>query len=276
MSPTDCTKRWDEGNIPVRMRLNPSAVKTHVARMLSKLDLPDCRALAAWRPWQEGTERRGLFAPLLKPFARVERAAVILVIAVMLTVVLGRLDQEKHFELALGCVPRDDADQFIDVSVGWKVDLPISGPATVIWWESGAPPREWWEEHIIFDIPEGVVMADWGVDLIEGPPGTPHVMAGIRLEDGSRLALDSIGRVWERDTTSLAGAIALDHIQASIRTFCPEPARPPRRSGEHRDFHAIAFRLRSSTLGHRPSHRIGCRCHTSCCGHEGGGGVVVG
>ena len=98
MSPTDCTKRWDEGEIPMRMRLNPSAVKTHIAQMLSKLDLPDRRTLAAWRPWQEGTERRGLFAPLLKPFAGVERAAVIVVIAVVLTVVLGRLDQEKYFK----------------------------------------------------------------------------------------------------------------------------------------------------------------------------------
>ena len=206
----------------MRIRLDPSAVKTHVARMLSRLDLPDHRALAAWRPWQEGTERRGLFAPLLKPFAGVGRAAVIVVIAVVLTVVLGRLDQEKHYELALGCVPRDDADQFVDVSIGWKVDYPITGPATIIWWKSKSPPRESWEEHIIFDIPEGVAMTDFQVIRGFRRPGQPEFVRVIYLEDGSALVHSDTGLAWAGDAKSPAGAIALQTIQASLgRTLCP-------------------------------------------------------
>ena len=163
-----------------------------------------------------------MFAPLIETFAGVERAAVIVVIAVVLTVVLGRLDQEKYFELALDCVPRDDADQFVDVSIGWKVDYPITGPATVIWWKSKSPPRESWEEHIILDIPEGVAMT--GFQVIRGfrRPGQPEFVRVIYLEDGSALVLEDTGLVWAGDAKSPAGAIALQNIQASLgRTLCP-------------------------------------------------------
>ena len=39
--------------IAARLDLSPETVKTHIARMLSKLDLPNRRALAAWRPEAE-------------------------------------------------------------------------------------------------------------------------------------------------------------------------------------------------------------------------------
>ncbi len=137
-----------------------------------------------------------------------------LVLAVVLIVALGR---EDH------CEPRaslDDADQFVDMTIGWKVDLPITGLATLIWSKS-SPPYDRGEDAVILDIPEGVVMTDVRVERGHVQPGQPEYVIGIFLEDGSKLVIDPAGHRWDRDSRSRAGAIALDRIQASIRTLCP-------------------------------------------------------
>ena len=61
--------------------------------MLSKLDLPDRRALAAWRPGRDGAERRGWFAPLVKPLSGMGQAAVIVGLAVVLILAFASQDE---------------------------------------------------------------------------------------------------------------------------------------------------------------------------------------
>ncbi|MYA53025.1 MAG: hypothetical protein F4X89_06035 [Dehalococcoidia bacterium] len=58
--------------IAVRLRLSPETVKTHIARMLSKLGLEDRHELASWRPESERNRLRALLAmPIaLGSFAR--------------------------------------------------------------------------------------------------------------------------------------------------------------------------------------------------------------
>ena len=79
--------------IAARLGLSAETVKTHIARMLSKLDLPDRRALAAWCPGRDGAERRGWFAPLVKPLSGMGQAAVIVGLAVVLILAFASQDE---------------------------------------------------------------------------------------------------------------------------------------------------------------------------------------
>ncbi len=59
-------KGGTNGEIAERLGLAPETVQTHVARMLSKLDLDTRRQLTAWQPERPGVRRRvrSLLAPL--------------------------------------------------------------------------------------------------------------------------------------------------------------------------------------------------------------------
>lgn len=59
-------KGGTNAEIAIRLGIGPETVKTHIANMFDKLDLPDRHALAAWRP-EEGRRLRWLLVPPLKP-----------------------------------------------------------------------------------------------------------------------------------------------------------------------------------------------------------------
>lgn len=74
--------------IAIRLGLSPETVKTHIASMLSKLELADRHALAAWRD-DGAPRRRWLFAPLLKPLVGAAAAAGIVGGVLVAVVLLG-------------------------------------------------------------------------------------------------------------------------------------------------------------------------------------------
>ena len=112
--------------IAERLRLSPETVKTHIARMLSKLDLPDRHALAAWRPGQEGMARRWLFAPLVKPLAGLGLAAGAVVFAVAIAALLGRAHEEAYVALP----PVED----ITLSAGADTTCLVRESGAVVCW----------------------------------------------------------------------------------------------------------------------------------------------
>lgn len=78
--------------IAVRLGISPETVKTHIARMLSKLELADRRQLAAWREEDAPRRRRWALAPfLLKPLVAMGvvagLAAVVAVVLILLALV---------------------------------------------------------------------------------------------------------------------------------------------------------------------------------------------
>ena len=119
--------------IAARLGISRETVKTHIASMLSKLDLADRRELAAWRPGEEGTARRWSFAPLLKPLAGVGQAAVVVVLAVVLIFVFQRGGEETVVALP----PVAD----ITLSAGPETTCVVREPGAVVCWGTTAPAR---------------------------------------------------------------------------------------------------------------------------------------
>ncbi len=102
---TELRKGGTNAEIAVRLGLSPETVKTHIASMLSKLDLGDRRALAAWQPREESARRpilgalavppglNALKAPLVWVGAVLAGAAVITVAAIFIA---GMLATGEH------------------------------------------------------------------------------------------------------------------------------------------------------------------------------------
>ena len=110
--------------IAARLGLSAETVKTHIARMLSKLDLPDRRALAAWRPGRDGAERRGWFAPLVKPLSGMGQAAVIVGLAVVLILAFASQDERTFV-----AVSND-----VTLSAGLRNTCAIRGSGELVCW----------------------------------------------------------------------------------------------------------------------------------------------
>ena len=133
--------------IAVRLGISPETVKTHIARMLSKLDLADRRQLAAWRPIEKRRRLRALLplpAALAWTGGAVAIVAVIVVLAVMIAVLTGEGDQPAEAILAhesalsreacLRTVVSRDPDAFCLVAVS-----DASGDSVTLEWTTGAP-----------------------------------------------------------------------------------------------------------------------------------------
>ena len=88
--------------IAARLGISRETVKTHIASMLSKLDLPDRYALAAWRPVPPRRGARGWLGLLVRPAFGLGAATGILAVIVIFAVVIG--------------ASRDDAES-LDVSL---------------------------------------------------------------------------------------------------------------------------------------------------------------
>ena len=98
-------KGGTNAEIAVRLGLSPETVKTHIASMLSKLDLRDRRELAAFQPQEESRRRRILGAvgaplgaslsmrPLVWAGAGLTGAASIAVAGIFIAAMLANGDQ---------------------------------------------------------------------------------------------------------------------------------------------------------------------------------------
>ncbi len=89
--------------IAVRLGISPETVKTHIANMLSKLELADRRQLAAWRPTEKRLRLRALLplpAALAWTGGAVAVVAVVVALAVMIVVLTGEGDQTSRAILA--------------------------------------------------------------------------------------------------------------------------------------------------------------------------------
>ena len=75
--------------IAARLGISRETVKTHIASMLSKLDLPDRYALAAWRPEPPRRGARGWLGLLVRPAIGLGAATGILAVIVIFAVVIG-------------------------------------------------------------------------------------------------------------------------------------------------------------------------------------------
>ncbi len=133
--------------IAVRLGISPETVKTHIARMLSKLDLEDRRQLAAWRPAEKRRRLRALLplpAALAWTGGAVAVVSVIVALAVMIAVLTGEGDQTSEAILAhesslsreacLRTVLGRDPDAFCLVAVS-----DASGDSVTLEWTTAAP-----------------------------------------------------------------------------------------------------------------------------------------
>lgn len=75
--------------IAERLGLSRETVKTHIASMLSKLDLADRRELAAWRPELRRRGARGWLGLLVRPAVGLGAATGIVGVVVVFAVVIG-------------------------------------------------------------------------------------------------------------------------------------------------------------------------------------------
>ena len=133
--------------IAVRLGISPETVKTHIARMLSKLDLEDRRQLAAWRPEEKRRRLRALLplpAALAWTAGAVAVVSVIVALAVMIAVLAGEGRQTSEAILAhestltreacLRTVVGRDPDAFCLVTVSDG-----SGDSVTLEWTTAAP-----------------------------------------------------------------------------------------------------------------------------------------
>ena len=131
-------KGGTNAEIAARLDLSPETVKTHIARMLSKLDLPNRRALAAWRPGGGDGWRPLVVRAAPEAARRMGQAAVIIALGLVLVLVFARSD-----EGTLVAVPPDDD---ISLSAGPWNTCAIRGSGELVCWGANrygeaSPPR---------------------------------------------------------------------------------------------------------------------------------------
>ena len=187
--------------IAARLGISRETVKTHIASMLSKLDLPDRYALAAWRPEPPRRGARGWLGLLVRPAFGLGAATGVGALIVIFAVVIGASrDDTESIDIPLA----ETAFEVMSCSSGIAVTNPDTNPGLVGDCESLLGLRDTLRGTAALNWTAGNVMSDWvGVTL----SGSPQRVTGLDLAD---LGLDGelsglLGNLTGLTTLDLSG-----------------------------------------------------------------------
>ena len=156
--------------IAARLGISLETVKTHIASMLSKLDLADRYELASWRPEPPRRGARGWLGLLVRPAIGLGAAAGVGAVIVIFAVVIGASREFEVVSCSSGvAVTNPDANTELvadcEALLGLRDTLRGTGKLN---WTVGKPMSEW----------EGVTVS-----------GTPQRVTGLNL---SGFGLDGV------------------------------------------------------------------------------------
>ena len=129
--------------IAARLGISRETVKTHIASMLSKLDLTDRRELAAWRPEPPRRGARGWLGLLVRPAFGLGAATGILAVIVIFAVVIGASREVVSCSSGMAVTnPDTNTDLVADCEslLGLRDTLRGTGKLN---WAAGKPMSEW-------------------------------------------------------------------------------------------------------------------------------------
>ena len=129
--------------IAARLGLSRETVKTHIASMLSKLDLADRRELAAWRPEPPRRGARGWLGLLVRPAIGLGAATGILAVIVIFAVVIGASREVVSCSSGIAVTNPDANTELVgDCESLLGLRDTLRGTAALNW-TAGKPMAEW-------------------------------------------------------------------------------------------------------------------------------------
>ena len=182
--------------IAARLGLSRETVKTHIASMLSKLDLPDRYALAGWQPEPPRRGARGWLGLLVRPAIGLGAAGGVVALIVVFAVVIGGSRDNA--------VPMPAPEVNLEGCSGVAVTNPQTNTELVADCEALLGLRDTIRGTGKLNWTAGKAMADWmGVTV----SGTPQRVTGLNLSD---LGLDGklsglLGNLTGLTTLNLSG-----------------------------------------------------------------------
>ena len=187
--------------IAARLRISRETVKTHIASMLSKLDLADRHELASWRPEPPRRGARGWLALLVRPAIGLGAATGVGAVIVIFAVVIGasRDDAESIY-----VPPAETEFEVMSCSSGIAVTNPDTNTELVADCESLLGLRDTLRGTGKLNWTAGKPMTEWmGVTV----SGTPQRVTSLNLAD---LGLDGelsglLGNLTGLTTLDLSG-----------------------------------------------------------------------
>ena len=187
--------------IAARLGISRETVKTHIASMLSKLDLPDRYALAAWRPEPPRRGARGWLGLLVRPAIGLGAVIGVGAVIVIFAVVIGASrDDTESIDVPLA----ETESEVLSCSSGIAVTNPDTNTDLVGDCESLLGLRDTIRGTATLDWTGSRAMSDWmGVTV----SGTPQRVTSLNLAD---LGLDGelsglLGNLTGLTTLNLSG-----------------------------------------------------------------------
>ena len=129
--------------IAARLGISRETVKTHIASMLSKLDLADRHELAGWRPEPPRRGARGWFGLLVRPAIGLGAATGILAVIVIFAVVIGGSREVLSCSSGVAVANPDTNTELVadcESLLGLRDTLRGTGKLN---WTAGKPISEW-------------------------------------------------------------------------------------------------------------------------------------
>ena len=163
--------------IAARLGISRETVKTHIASMLSKLDLADRHELAAWRPEPPRRGARGWLGLLVRPaFGLGAATGVGAVIVIFAVVMSASRDDAESIDIPLA----ETAFEVMSCSSGIAVTNPDANPELVADCEALLGLRDTLRGTGTLNWTAGKPMSEWmGVTV----SGTPQRVTGLNLAD---------------------------------------------------------------------------------------------
>ena len=196
--------------IAARLGISRETVKTHIASMLSKLELPDRYALAAWRPEPPRRGARGWLGLLVRPAIGLGAATGVGAVIVIFAVVIGASREVMSCSPGFAVANPDTNTELVaDCESLLGLRDTLRGTAALNW--TAGKPMSDWMGVTVSGTPQRVTaldLAGLGLDgQLSGLLGNLTGLTELRLNGNALTGMlpSKLGQLTSLTTVSLSG-----------------------------------------------------------------------